>query len=441
MDEGAGAGPGTVPGSSVGRPAGAATDLVQRLIDRLGADLGLAVSVDDESFRLQFYSPQQGTLDRVRIESILLRDSPEGAKDWVRAHGVASASGPTRIPPAPDLGLLSRVCTPITHQGSLLGYLWIIDEASSLDAERMQLVHRCAVEIGPALYRRRVIDRLDRQAERDALADLIHHDPDVRARGVAALGPSRGGSTAAARMLMVRPVRAERVDRDEVELALELALEQARGMFPPGELRFIRRDREAIVLLTGVAAERAVDESGSIGAIQRSLRQWSSDARVVIGVGRLVRGLESAVVSAGDARDAAAVAAHDDRRPDVLEARWLGAYRLLLGRSPDELGALAGETLGPLLEHRDAGVLLHTLQEFLERGGEVVAVARVLGIHRSSVYGRLERISELLGADLGDGEIRLALHLAVLARSLTDGAGRSAGGADGHAWTGRGDLR
>lgn len=436
MEGGAGAGVGTVQGS-VGRPAGAAMDLVQRLIDRLGADLGLAVSVDDESFRLQFYSPQQGTLDRVRIESILLRDSPEAAKEWVRAHGVAVAAGPTRVPPAPDLGLLSRVCTPITHQGSLLGYLWIIDEAGTLDAERMQLVQRCAVEIGPALYRRRVIDRLDRQAERDALADLIDDDPETRGRGVAALDRSHGGSAPAARMLVVLPVRSERADRDEIELALELALEQARGMFPPGQLRFVRRDREVVVLLSGAAAERAVDDAGSIGAVRRSLRQWLSDGRVVIGVGRLVRELESAVVSFADARDAATVAAHDDRRPDVLDARWLGAHRMLLGRSPDELDAFAGETLGPLLDHRDAADLLRTLREFLERGGEVAAVARVLGIHRSSVYGRIARISELLGADLGDGEVRLALHLALVARGLAEGAV----GAEGRDRTGRATPR
>lgn len=417
MDEGHAAASGRAP-SPAGRPDGTAMDLVQRLIDRLGADLGLAVSVDDESFRLQFYSPQQGSLDRVRIESILLRDSPEGAKDWVRAHGVASASGPTRIPPAPDLGLLPRVCTPITHQGALLGYLWIIDEEGSLDVERMALVRQCAVDIGPALYRRRVIDRLDRQAERDALLELLDVDPEVRSRGASALGPLPGGTADAARVLVVRPVHAERAGRDRIELALELALEQARGLFLPGQLRFVRQGREAIVLLTGPAAERATEESGSVGAVRRSLGRWLPDERVVVGVGRVVSGLEAAVRSFREARDAAVVAARDDRRPDVLEARWLGAHRMLLARPADELRASADDLLGPLLEHRDAVELLRTLREFLERSGEVAAVARALGIHRSSVYGRLERIAGLLAADLGDGETRLGLHLALLAHGL-----------------------
>ena len=95
---------------------------IQRLIDDLGARLAMAASVDDPDFQLQFYSPQHGTIDRVRMESILLRDSPPAAKAWVTEHGVTRAGGPVRVPPAEHLGLLPRLGVPIDHQAARLGY-------------------------------------------------------------------------------------------------------------------------------------------------------------------------------------------------------------------------------------------------------------------------------------------------------------------------------
>jgi len=41
-----------------------------------------------------------------------------------------------------------------------------------------------------------------------------------------------------------------------------------------------------------------------------------------------------------------------------------------------------------------------------------------LNLHRSSLYYRLDRISQLLGSDLSDGLVRLDLHLALKSRRL-----------------------
>jgi DNA-binding PucR family transcriptional regulator len=57
--------------------------------------------------------------------------------------------------------------------------------------------------------------------------------------------------------------------------------------------------------------------------------------------------------------------------------------------------------------------LLHTLETYLDLAGSVVATARALCLHRTSLYYRLQRVEELAGTDLKDGGERLRLRLSV----------------------------
>jgi len=439
--------------SPAGRTEPAAVDHIQRLVDRLGAALGLPVSVDDERFRLQFYSPQQGTLDRVRIESILFRDSPPEAKAWVRAHGVEQATGPVRVPRSDEVGLLPRVGLPIPHQGTLLGYLWIIDSEERLDASGLALAEQCAQSLGPLLYRRRYFDRLDRQAERDALSDVVDARPEVRRRGAEQLAGLRGSVDGDARVVVVRPVldlhqspshgaegagvgehigdevarsRADAaaeavvddvVDDVSLELALELALERARALLDPGQLRFFRRGAEGVVLLTRAAARPAQAPEGA-AIVRRCVAALLPRHRIVLGVGSLVTRADDVARSHDEARDAAEIAVRDTRQPDVLGPRLLGVHRELLHRPEEERELIVRTLLGALIADRDGDELLRTLRTFLDRAGDVVAVAAEAGLHRSSVYGRIRRIEGILGVDLSDGTVRLALHRAVVAHAL-----------------------
>ena len=75
--------------------------------------------------------------------------------------------------------------------------------------------------------------------------------------------------------------------------------------------------------------------------------------------------------------------------------------------------------LGPLLEPklRGQGLLLETLESFLERGS-VKEAAAGLHLHRHTVIYRLGKLRELLGADLEDPATRLRLQLALNLRKL-----------------------
>ena len=60
-----------------------------------------------------------------------------------------------------------------------------------------------------------------------------------------------------------------------------------------------------------------------------------------------------------------------------------------------------------------------TLEAYLAHSGRKAEAARALHLTRQSLYLRLDRLERLLGVDLEDPDVVLALHLAVRALRLT----------------------
>lgn len=93
----------------------------------------------------------------------------------------------------------------------------------------------------------------------------------------------------------------------------------------------------------------------------------------------------------------------------------LGLYRIIgTGDDYREIEGYVREWLGPLLDYDTAHRtdLVPTLSQYFEAGGNYDNTAAVLGIHRSTLRYRLQRLREIGGHDLGDVETRLNLHVA-----------------------------
>src|SRR6476646_736616 len=129
-------------------------DEVQALVESLSEELRRSVLVDDAGLRLLAYSPSQGSDDEVRRTAILTRETPRAIRELHFAQGIAGATEALRTAPRPEFGLQSRVCVPIRCQGTLFGYLWLIDADESLTDADFEAAERTAAEIGTAMYRR-----------------------------------------------------------------------------------------------------------------------------------------------------------------------------------------------------------------------------------------------------------------------------------------------
>jgi purine catabolism regulator len=98
----------------------------------------------------------------------------------------------------------------------------------------------------------------------------------------------------------------------------------------------------------------------------------------------------------------------------VVRLSDLGVYQLLLAlKETGQLEGFVERTLGPILaDSRNGGRLLETLEKYFACNG------RQLHLHRNSLTYRLAQAGALLGRDLDDPELRLALHLAIKGRQV-----------------------
>ena len=97
----------------------------------------------------------------------------------------------------------------------------------------------------------------------------------------------------------------------------------------------------------------------------------------------------------------------------------LGIYRLLYSHwGSSMLTHFQLTMLGPLQDEDRHGTLQHTLRVFLEEGGSLRPTAERLGIHRNTLAYRLKQIRSIVDVDLDSPQVRLSLHIALIAGAL-----------------------
>lgn len=362
---------------------------VQRIVDDLALRIGRPVLLEDHGQRVVAYSEQTGPMDDVRRDSILRRHTSDQVRTLFRAAGIFEARVPLRIPAS--AGVLARVCVPARHRERLLGFVWLIDDGPRMSDEDVTIAAETAPALALTLFQESLAAGLTYRRELEAVSRVLLGDPDS-ARSAARLLIEADGFPQAEPVtaLVLRPLTVP--DRETLEQGLLAARFKLAARHP---LHLVRYDHG--VLLCAGRAPSAAEVHASVGT------------GVVVGVGRSRPALAEAAESYREAAHAAEVAA---RVPGYgPSAVWseLGVYRMLAGIPPGELHPglerlLADPTNRPLLE---------TLETYLDQAGSVVATARALRLHRTSLYYRLQRVEELAGTDLKSGDERLTLHLSL----------------------------
>src|SRR5258706_3784480 len=218
-------------------------------------------------------------------------------------------------------------------------------------------------------------------------------------------------------------------DDDETESALVAPGRQDRL---DTALSGIVRSRlpDALTLVRSASAVFLIpDEVASdLAAIEKLAAQILAAAAPVmkpgsasVGIGNLANSVGELARSHLEARQALRLTRRAGGRGRVASYRSLGAFRLLLEvQSPDALRRFVDELLGTLLSYaqsRDTP-LLETLEALSSARWVRRAAARNLGIHINSMSYRVERIQSLTGLQLDDPETRVAISIALRARTM-----------------------
>jgi DNA-binding PucR family transcriptional regulator/putative methionine-R-sulfoxide reductase with GAF domain len=243
-------------------------------------------------------------------------------------------------------------------------------------------------------------ERLARQAER-----LGHRLP--RRAWVVVLEPDDAASEAE---------MAARGRQDRIHAALaDLARRRLGGALT------LTRSASAVVLLSEEVAPDLATAERHADQLHAAAAPLLRPGTASVGIGNLAESVAELARSHHEARQALRLARRGGMRGKITSYRSLGAFRLLLEvQSPEALRRFVGEVLGPLLKYAESREtpLLETLEALAAARWVRRAAARDLGIHVNSMSYRTERIEAISGLKLDEPETRVAIAIALRARSM-----------------------
>ncbi|MGW0464385.1 PucR family transcriptional regulator [Streptomyces sp. NPDC003027] len=413
----------------------------QELVDEISALLGAPATLENRDFGLIAFGAHdsdsffdESALDPVRTRSILTRKSTPAVRAWFEGFGITRATGPVRIPAAPDAGVLrDRICLPVRHRGVVLGYVWLLDAEPGPSPARLAAAMEVAARIGDLLAdEERAGTDLSRELRAALSAERGWQYDMALAALRTALGPDADGLHA---LVCVAPWPDEEGPSFRtIPGAAALCTLPWRRPAGPGSAGRSRdgggSDAAGPLAVTGPAGPYEARRPGAAHALAVVVRLRSADnlapattaatrlrdaagAGAVAGIAGPRRGLQELDAAWREATAAARAAAAQPRLGPLAPWSAIGPYRLLTALPAGEPDPAVRALLTPA--HAE---LARTAETFLDHAGQAGRTAAALGIHRQTLYYRLSRVEQLTGLDLDAGEDRLLLHMAIKAARL-----------------------
>lgn len=388
---------------------------LQQTITRIAAELGRPALVEDHRRSVVAYSPHPDEIDEVRRRSILEHRADPAVHTWLSRLGVYAATSAVRVPGDPELGMLPRVCVPIGRAGIVFGHLWFIEpveQAEPLDLERAEAA---AEVVADEWARIRMSGEGESAREAELARELVFGRADERRRAAVELVESGRFESGLLRVYVLTARQPPTQRGGPADESLERGARSARrALGGRGVLAFARRDHSAVVVPSSTGRFADTDRIARVVV--------ESAGEVIDGTLRVTVGGEASVAAAKEsyrqARRALGIAATFRLDERVLHWDRLGVYRGLDSASAAGLRSTDFEPgLDRLAAERDGDVLITTLESFLAAAGHVQTAATRLGVHRTSLYNRLNRAQRILGIDLDDGLDRLGVHISLLLRA------------------------
>lgn len=348
-------------------------------------------------------TPGSGTLDEIgrQLQASLRR------RVAIRETGAGSGTAGERG--LPDVVDESRFTVPVHHDGAVIASMAIrTDDRRPLTPDDFAAVDAAAELIRLALRRRRGTSGSDRES---IVRDLLHTEESVRRsayrRGLSQrwLRPEAG--------TVVRAVLTDSTASDVDRVAFGRHLAHLR----PVPAFFLTLEGSVLVLV-GQPSEQDLSDVILQEAARRGIR--------ILGIGSAspAQGATDLRSAADEAAIAASLAAALPQFHPSVDASALGGWRLLASASADPASLRIISPAAHLLHSlRDPTPRL-TVETYLDVGGNVPAACRLLFIHRTTLYYRLDRMPEVVRAALDDGIQRSTLHLALKLVRLWESTGR-----------------
>ncbi len=392
-----------------------AAEGLQRIVALVADLVGAPVVVLDEHHRPLAGAGEPTDAFGARLAQDGIAPDQRRAPAVAKALSSISGSDATVLEPHVPERAAPRVVVPVVGRGEVLASVWVECAPERIEGER-PIVEQGARVVALELLKERSVAEVARRQRWELLDDLLAERPPAReALQRRALG--LGLDLRVAHALVVAT-------------ALEPSA-HARGEETAGDVR------EALVgALRGHAwCTFVAEHSGHVIALvpDDCADPGERLARVLRGLGRGGRAVRAIVSppcgelpeyrAAFDGARRALSLLGDAMADPVAELEDMRVLMLLFRRGGGELRAFVDSRLGALERPAADGRSdpIGTLEAYLACGGSPARTAARLGVHVNTVYYRLERLRELLGADFAQPRRALDLQVACLARRILVG--------------------
>lgn len=386
---------------------------LQFLADELALRLKRDVAVDDPRSRLLVHSAHHGQMDTARTESILRLTAPAEVVAWVMTlHLDRAPVDVVRLPPQPKLAMMARVVAPLRTANQMFGYLWIIDADQSLSDAQLKVVAEVAHSAAMVLHREQLLDDLEAGRRRELLRDLLCGDNSVRISAAQTLKGLEGWPSGPFQALVLQIPPSLTLDTDDAALVIDQALTRAARKTMPQSwsLHLTRVDHGLLVIPAGRSGQCNGHDVAK--AARAEIQAGLASGGVTSALGGPVADVENLESSYAEALRALSVAKIIPAFGVHVNWTELGVYQILIHLPLNELPTNAiSPRLLALLDSPGGRELVRTVEVYLDEAANVRRSAAQLNIHRTSLYYRLGRFTELTGLDLSDGGDRLSVHL------------------------------
>lgn len=300
-----------------------------------------------------------------------------------------------------------RLVTVASPRRDVVGVLFLVDpDGAAGEADTVALEHGATV-LAIELARLVSLAETELRLGVDVVADLVGGtDVEGASRRAAALGRDVG-----------RPHRVVVVGTPRSGPGTDALVDVVRAAVVGHRPPLLMPRGDTVVVLLEV---RGPDDRGVLDGLLAGLRASPLGRSLHVGVGGVCRGPEDYPRSYREGRLALRVPDGGGRDGAVVVHDDLGVYQLLSEVSDlAAIDAFVQRWLGALLEYdaRRGAALVSSLAHFLDAGGRYDVAAEALGIGRSTLRHRLDRVRDLSGHDLSLPDTRFQLHLATKAWS------------------------
>jgi sugar diacid utilization regulator/putative methionine-R-sulfoxide reductase with GAF domain len=322
--------------------------------------------------------------------------------------------------------------TPIRAGDDLLGVL-AADAAPVEHPNRKRALEHGATVLALELAKERAAAEVERRLRGDLVEELLGHGLEKDEYARLADQAERLGYRVSARswVLVIEPddpVAAQALESGAMQDRLHrLVSDMVTRRFPKS---LVVTRSVSLVLVIPVADTddnapppatelRTLETFGDL--ILQTIHRTVRGGTFSLGVGNATQEVYELPRGHDEARQSLRLARRGGAVKQVASYRNLGAFRLLLEvQNPLALSRFVDETLGPLVRYQEGRrtPLVETLERLSAEHWNRRAAARALHLHVNSLAYRIQRIEALLGVSLEDAETRVALSIALRARSL-----------------------